>query len=66
MKDPFLLLEARALVREGVEFMTVWTPQGWRAPRGFPRKELLCVPSMGGKTWRVNAARLVKFLESQA
>jgi hypothetical protein len=64
MKDPQLLAEARALLRMDVEYMAVWTPQGWKAPKGFPRRELLCIPSTGGKTWQVKTARMVKYLEA--
>lgn len=41
---------------------TIWAGDGWVAPKGFPRRELLCCPTIGGKTWRVKTQRLLKFL----
>lgn len=46
----------------GLEWLTIWTPDDWKAPKGFPRRELLCVPSAGGKTWRVKTKRFLKFV----
>lgn len=47
------------------ETITVWTPQGWKAPKGFPRRELLCCPTQGGKTWRINRKRLLAWVWKQ-
>lgn len=54
---------AHALLADGfgMEYFTIWTPEGWKAPKGFPRRELLCVPATGGATWRVKTKRLLKF-----
>lgn len=61
--DSELRASAIALDAMGIEFMTVWTPQGWRAPKGFPRRELLCCPAKGGKTSRINVRRLLGYFD---
>lgn len=47
------------------ESLNVWTPQGWKAPKGFPRRELLCCPSKGGNTWRINREKLLAWAFKQ-
>jgi hypothetical protein len=61
-----LLQRARLLKSHGIERMNVWTPEGWKAPKGFPRRELMCKPTIGGSTWDVSVARLVAYLEKTA
>ena len=64
MKNDDLLTHAKACKLQGLDRMTVWTPQGWKAPKGFPRRELLCIPTEGGKTWSVSTDRLLAWLEA--
>jgi hypothetical protein len=46
----------------GLEHFTIWTPDAWKAPKGFPRRELMCKPTQGGTTWRVKTKRYLKFV----
>ena len=61
-----LKIAAQTCLAHGLTHMNVWTPQGWKPPKGFPRRELLCVPAMGGRTSSVDAAKLVKWCEAQS
>ncbi len=45
--------------------VTIVLPEGWKPPRGFPRRELLCVNSAGQRVCRVNAWRLLRFLTKE-
>jgi hypothetical protein len=65
MSNTELLATARTLADQDVEWMQVWTPQGWKAPKGFPRRTLLCKPTAGGSTWTVSVQRLIAWLEKQ-
>jgi len=57
-----LTTHALACVAVGIKHMSIWTPDDWSAPKGFPRRSLLCRPSVGGKTWRVSAAAMCRYL----
>lgn len=65
MTNAILLATARTLADAGAQSMSVWTPQGWKAPKGFPRRTLLCKPTVGGSTWTVSVQRLITWLEKQ-
>ena len=67
-EDPRPDLKAAALVLKGqhVERISFWASDDWRAPKGFPRKELLCVPAQGGKTWSVKVDKLLAFMGVKA
>ncbi len=56
---------AQAALKAGLSHMTVWTPEGWKAPKGFPRRELLGISAFGGKSWSVSAKALVKWCDRQ-
>ena len=58
-----MLYTARLFEAQSVKQMTIWTPDGWKAPKGFPRRELLCKPTTGGNAWRVSVPRLIAWLE---
>jgi hypothetical protein len=67
MTEPLTLrhdLKTRAIghVSFGLKTMAIWTPEGWKAPKGFPRRVLLCKPSQGGSTWSVSAAAMCRYL----
>ena len=47
----------------GMKRMSIWTPDGWKAPKGFPRRSLLCCPSKGGNTWQISPAGLLRYLK---
>ncbi len=64
MKDATLQIAVQTAVEQGWPTFTIWTPQGWQAPKGFPRRELLCCPSEGGRTWRVDSLRLLAWLSA--
>jgi hypothetical protein len=57
-----LKTQALAHVAFGLKTMSIWTPDGWKAPKGFPRRTLLCKPTQGGNTWSVSAAGMCRFL----
>lgn len=46
----------------GIKTMSIWTPDGWKAPKGFPRRRLMCCPTIGGKTWQISPAGLLRYL----
>jgi hypothetical protein len=54
---------ARTAIELGHDGLQVWVPQGWKAPKGFPKRELLCCPSAGGRTYRVDARKLHDYLD---
>lgn len=66
MSDNRLLPYAVACHEQGLERMTVWTPQGWKPPKGFPRRELLCCPTEGGNTWSISTSKLIRYLTQEA
>lgn len=43
--------------------MTLTLPANWKAPAGFPRRELLSVNAKGERNVRVLAHRVVEWLE---
>lgn len=63
MTRDYLLKTARVCKLVGLANATIWTPADWKAPKGFPRRTLLCVPTAGGKTWSVSTDRLLAWLE---
>ncbi len=63
MTPEYLLTTARMFKVLGQPTTTLWTPADWKAPKGFPRRTLLCVPIAGCKTWTVSTDRLLAWLE---
>jgi hypothetical protein len=61
-----LAAEARALEREGLKHMTVWTPQGWKPPAGFPRRYFLSAPTSGGRNYHVRVDKLLAWCAANA
>lgn len=44
------------------DHVIIEVPEGWRAPKGFPRRELMCVNGKGESVYRVRAERLLGWL----
>lgn len=59
---PAIVHWARQAEAAGLEYFSIWTPDGWVAPKGFPLRELLCNPATGGSTWSVKTKRFLKFV----
>lgn len=57
-------LEAKAILCRamGQKSMTFWSPDGWKAPKGFPRRSLVCKPTQGGSTWAVGTLAMCRYL----
>ena len=57
---------ATAVARGEDEPVVVLTlPPGWKAPKGFPRREVLSVNERGERNCRVRADRLLAWLERE-
>lgn len=54
---------ARALAT-GCDRVTLTVPADWRAPRGFPRQELLSVNGYGWRNISVSARRLAAWCKA--
>lgn len=65
MNTPREELRRAALVlqEQGATHISLWHPQGWKAPRGFPRRELLCTPTQGGSTVSVRLDKLIAWCQ---
>lgn len=57
-----LAVECVAALGRGSEALTLKIPRGWKPPKGFPRRELMCETSHGGPVWRIDARRLLAWL----
>lgn len=55
---------AQAVLQAGGERLTLYVPAGAHLPASFPRGELLCVPSDGGRTYSARAQRVVDWLRA--
>ncbi len=58
-----LAREAALAIRAGLGCHLV-LPKNWKAPRGFPRGELLCVNSREERVVSFNPKRLLKWIEA--
>lgn len=56
-------LHAEALHEDERSWMTLVLPKGWKAPKGFPRRELLCEREDGGRAVSVNVRRLLRWID---
>lgn len=56
------LQDLRDMCRGKTE-VTLCFPQGWKAPRGFPRGELLCVNAHGERVRAINTKRLLAWCD---
>lgn len=55
-----------AIARPGAKpRISVALPRCWRAPKGFPRRELLCVNGLGERVYSIPADRLLRWLVAE-
>jgi hypothetical protein len=55
---------ASSCLDDGGDWFPIVLPKGWRAPKGFPRGELLQEKEDGSRVVRVNAKRMLRWLNS--
>lgn len=60
-------LEALAIEHEllGLKRVQLVFPAGWKAPPGFPRRELACVNAAGERVAWVSTARLLAWCRAE-
>ena len=58
-----LRIHEYAVLAAGGRGMTITEPKGWKAPAGFPRRELLSVNAKGERNVRVLAHRVIEWLD---
>lgn len=63
---PQEMLDECARYRDaGLKHITLVFPMCWRAPRGFPRGELLCVNQADERVYRLPIIKLERWLNAQ-